>query len=90
LSCDAARPLHHRCYVRRDIVGGEAIILGMLHIMVDFGGAQQRLGRDTAPVEADAAQQFALDDGDLQAKLRSPDRRDIAAGAGTEHDEIIG
>ena len=26
---------------------------------------------------------------DLQAQLARPDRRDIAAGAGTEHDEVV-
>src|SRR5690348_12521576 len=62
----------------------------MAHIMEDLGRAQQRLGRDAPPVQADAAQQFALDDRSLETELRSPDRRDIAAGPGAEDDEIVG
>ncbi|MNS79727.1 hypothetical protein D3C72_1133890 [compost metagenome] len=49
---------------------------------------QQGLGRDAAPVQADAAQVLALDDGDLQAQLAGADRRDVTAGARTDDDEI--
>ena len=55
----------------------------------DLGRAQQRLGRDAAPVEADAAEVLALDDRGLEAKLRRADRGDIAAGAGAEHDDVV-
>src|SRR3546814_18789380 len=61
----------------------------MLHIMIDFGRAQQRLGRDAAPVETDAAKILALDDRGFQAELRRADRRNIAAGAGAEDDEVV-
>src|SRR3546814_3247130 len=61
----------------------------MLHIMIDFGRAQQRLGRDAAPVETDAAKILALDDRGLQAELRRADRRNIAAGAGGEDEEVV-
>jgi len=43
--------------------------------MLDFGRAEQRLGGDTAPVEANAAEVFTLDNRGLQAKLRTADRR---------------
>ena len=52
--------------------------------MVDLAGAQQRLGRNAAPVQADAAQMFPLHDGGLHAKLRRPDGRDIAAGTAAQ------
>ena len=68
---------------------GQAIVLGVLHLVKHFGRTQQRLGRDAAPVEADAAQILALDDRGLQAELRRADGSDIAAGAGTEDDEIV-
>src|SRR3569833_2893941 len=61
----------------------------MGQVMVDLGGPEQRLGRDAAPVEADAAELLALDDGGLEAELRRPDSRDIAAGPRTEDDEIV-
>ena len=59
-------------------------------MLIDLGRAQQRLGRDAAPVEADAAQLLALDDRGLQPELRCPDRRDVAAGPGTDHDDVEG
>src|SRR6476619_771420 len=61
----------------------------MGQIMVDLGGAEQRLGRDAAPVEADAAKLLALHDRDLEPELRGADRGNIAAGARTEDDEIV-
>ena len=56
--------------------------------MVDFGAAQQRLGRDAAPVEADAAEILALHHAGLHAQLGGPDRGDIATGTAAEDDDI--
>src|SRR3546814_16448783 len=67
----------------------KAIILGVLHIMIDFGRAQQRLGRDAAPVEANAAEILALDDRRLEPELRRTDGRDIAARSRAEADEVV-
>ena len=75
--------------VERGLVVAEAVGVGVLHVVEDFGRAQQRLGRDAAPVEADAAEQLALDDRGLQAQLRRADRRDIAAGPRAEDDEVV-
>ena len=69
-------------------VGRQAEVAGILHQVHDLGTAQQRLGRDAAPVEADAAQVLALDDGGLHAELGGADRRDIAARAATDDDEV--
>src|SRR3546814_16961759 len=56
-----------------------------------FRRVQHRLRRDAADVEAGAAQRLApLGAGGLQAKLRRADRRDIAAGAGTDDTDVIG
>jgi hypothetical protein len=57
--------------------------------MVDLGRAEQRLGRDAPPIEADAAELLALDDRDVQAELRRANGSDIAAGAGAEDDKIV-
>src|SRR3546814_12271005 len=55
-----------------------------------FRRVQHRLRRDAADVEAGAAQRLApLGAGGLQAKLRRADRRDLAAGAGTDDKEVI-
>ena len=77
---DRARALHHRGGVVADVFGREPIILGVLHVVDNFGRTQQRLGGNAAPVEADAAQIRALDDRGLEAELRGADRRHIAAG----------
>ena len=50
------------------------------HRLIELGGAEQRLGRDAAPIEADAAEMLALDDHGLEPELGRADRGDIAAG----------
>ena len=91
LSCLAtpAAALHHRLKIGLYPFGNQAIILGVLHVVEDLGRAQQRLGRDAPPVEADPAEQLALDDRGLQPQLRRADRRDIAAGARSENDDVV-
>ena len=71
-----------------DIVGCEPIVLGVLHVMEDLRRAQQRLGRDAAPIEADASQIIALDDRRLEAKLRRTNGGDIAARTGADDYDI--
>ncbi len=83
-----ARALHDGGRVERHLAGGEAVVLGVLHVVEDFGRAQQRLGRNAAPVQADAAEIVALDDRGLEAELRRADRGDVAAGAGADDDDV--
>ena len=68
---------------------GKAIGVGMLHVVEYLGRAQQRLGRDAAPVEAYPAEILALDDRSLEAELARADRRDIAAGPRAKDDEVV-
>ena len=56
--------------------------------MIDFRRTQQRLGRDTAPVEANAAEIIALDNRGLEAELRRADSGDVAAGPGADDDDV--
>ena len=90
-------PLGHRARalddgrgVEADIVGFQSVVLGVLHVVEDFRRAQQRLGRDAAPVETNAAEIIALDDGRLEAELRRADGGDIAAGAGADDENVEG
>ena len=54
-----------------------------------FRRVQHRLGRDAADIEAGAAQRLAaFHAGGLQPQLRRADRRDIAAGAGADDDQV--
>src|SRR5438874_12954944 len=62
----------------------------MLHVMIDLGRAQQRLGRNAAPVEADAAEIGFFHDRGLEAELGGADGGDIAAGAGADDDDVEG
>src|SRR5262249_58068219 len=62
----------------------------MLHVMKDLGRAQQRLGGDATPVEADAAEIVALDDRGRKTKLRRADRGDVAAGPRANDDDVEG
>src|SRR5258708_27484018 len=62
----------------------------MLHVVIDLGRAQQRLGRDAAPVQADAAEIGFFHDRGLETKLRRTDRGDIAAGPGADDDDVEG
>ena len=65
----------------------EAAAGGRLKI---FGRVEHRLRRDAADVEAGAAQRLApFGARGLEAQLRRPDRRDIAAGAGTDDKDVV-
>ena len=58
--------------------------------VVALAGFEQRLAGDAADAHAGAAERFfGLDAGDVQAELRRADRRDVAAGTGTDHDQIM-
>ena len=61
----------------------EAIFIRRLGQMINLGRAQQCLGRNTAPVQANTAQVFSLDNRHGHSQLRAPDRRYIAPGSGT-------
>ena len=85
-----ARPLHHLVEFEVRLDGGEAEVRQMVQQVIDLGRAQQRLGRDAAPVQADAAEVLALHHRGLHAELRCADGGDIAAGSAAEHDEVEG
>ena len=85
----ATRPFHHGVNIRAYVGGGQAIVARMLHIMINLRRAQQRLGRDAPPIEANPAETFALNNGGFEAELHSADGGNITTGAGTKDDEII-
>src|SRR5690348_813788 len=60
----------------------------MLHRMEDFSRAQQRLGRNAAPIETDAAEIVALDDSRLKSELGGANGGNIAAGAGANDEDV--
>ncbi len=59
------------------------------HCRHHLGGVQQRLGRNTADVEADPAQRWiALHQHRLHAQIGGPERSGIAARPGAEHHHL--
>ena len=85
----AARALHDGGRIEADLLGHETVILGVIHVVIDLGGTQQRLGGNAAPVQADAADVLALDDRGLEPELRRPDRRDVTAGSAADDDDVV-
>src|SRR5262249_10041136 len=84
----AARTFHHGSRIVGHLLGRESVARGLLHVVEDLRRAQQRLGRDAAPIETDAAEVGALHDCGLEAELRRPDRRYVPAGAGADDDDV--
>ncbi len=82
------RPGDDGLEVKAHLVGAQAVVLQVAQALVLLARLQQRLGGDAAPVQADAAEVLALDDGDLLAQLAGPDRGHIAARSRTDDDEI--
>src|SRR5262249_126808 len=67
---NGARALHDRFRVVADFFGREPVVLRVLEIVENLGRAQQRLGRNAAPIQADATEVIALDDSRLESELR--------------------
>ena len=55
-----------------------------------FGRVDQGLGRNAADIEAGSAELLRLDYYGVDTKLACPDRTDIAAWTGTDHQELAG
>src|SRR5438105_11319825 len=83
-----ARAGHDLLRVVSDVLGRKAELIEVAQQVIDFRGAQQGLGWDAAPVQADAAQVLAFDQRGLHAELRCPYRRDVAARPAADHDKI--
>src|SRR6202035_245791 len=85
---DPARTFDHGFRIERDVVRRQPVILGVLHVVIDFGRAQQRLRWNAAPIVADAAEIGLFHDRGLEAKLRGADRGDITAGTGADDYDV--
>ena len=55
-----------------------------------LGGLDERLCRNAANVQADAAELVLLDDGGLEAELVGADGGFVTAGAGADDDDVVG
>ena len=67
----------------------EAHVGSFLGVGDHLGGVEQRLGRDAADVQADAAQLWvALDENDLFAEIGGAERGGVAARARAQHQNL--
>src|SRR3954453_11184842 len=61
----------------------------MPHLCEHLGHPKDRLGGEAGLVEAAPADVALLDHRRLEPELGSPDRADVAAGPGTDHDAVV-
>ena len=88
---DAALPLLHLEDVHADTVRHDAHRRAVvLHLLVGVAGADERLRRHAAPVEADAADLLFFNADDFLLQLAETDRTAVAAGAAADHHHIAG
>src|SRR5665647_2067882 len=67
----------------------DAELLALAGGVSDLGCVQQRLGRDTAEVQAGAPELAFLDQGDGQAQLGGTQRAGVTAAASTQDDDVL-
>ena len=80
----------HRRDIESNLLGtNQAVLLAVSGVLVDFGGMEERLGRNAADIEAGAAEGVVLfHESHLETELAGLDGGDIATGTGTDYDEI--
>jgi hypothetical protein len=86
---DAAAARDDRGEVGLDAADLDPELARVAEVVEHLGGAEQRLRRDAAPVEADPAEPLALDARGLEPELRAADRRDVAAGTRADNDDVV-
>ena len=86
---DASRALHGLGIVGAPLRDRDAEFLGAVEEADHLGIAQERLGRDAPPVEADPARPVVLHRGDGETELRAADRGHVAAGPGADDDDVV-
>ena len=89
LADDAVLPAAQRVDVDLGLAEGDAVVGGELRLGDDLRHVQQRLGRDAADVQADAAEALvALDEDDVEAEVGGAERGGVAADAGAEDEQL--
>src|SRR5690606_19850021 len=87
---DLTAALVRDAVIKLEVVEREAVLFALVPEQVgNLRVAQQRLRRDAADVQADAAPPLLLDNSDAQPELGSTDRGDVPTGAGAKDDDII-
>ena len=87
---DAVLALDHLRVVEHRLLDRDAFVGGVVGEAPQLGGVQQRLGRNAADMQAGAAQ-FGVffNDGGFQSVLAGAHRCRVAAGAATNHNQVV-
>ena len=75
--------------VRFDLAGRETVVSTPLGVVQGLSALEQRLGRNTAPVEADSAELTAFDNRCIESELRRPDCGHVPSRARADDDNIV-
>ena len=76
--------------IDRRLAERDAVRAHLVRFLDDARGMQQRLRRNAADVQANAAERRpALDERDLETQIRGAKRGRVAAGAGADHGEAL-
>src|SRR5262249_32563836 len=86
---EPAHPLHRRGEVRAGLVALHAVRAGVAHELRHVRGAQYALRRHAAEVEAVAAHEIPLDEGDARAEPGRARGGHEPGGAGADDDEVV-
>ena len=91
----AGHPLRHLpassydgAVVRGKPLAPDPVRLGVAHILVQPCGGKDRLGRDAPPVDAHPAGLVAFGDRHAHPQLGRADRRHVASGPRSDHDQV--
>ncbi len=85
---NTTRALHHSFEVEVSLLNRQTEFFGAVHQVEHLSRAQHCLGRDTAPVEANAAQMLALNASHIQTELRAADCSNIATRTSADNDHV--
>ena len=85
---DPPAPLDRLGIARLEAAEANAVVRGVAHEADHLRVAQQRLGRNAAPVQAHAARPIVLDGRDREPELGAADRRDVAARPGADDRDV--
>ena len=82
--------LHDVRHVELDARGLHALLGGLLRVLVQLGGVEDRLGGNAAAQGARSPEPRILLDADgLEAQLPSADRGDVSAGSRTDDRHVV-
>ena len=85
---DLAAARDHGLLVELRALDGHAVLFGMERVLIQLCGIEQRLGGNTALVQAHAAQRVFLEQNDLETRVAGALGGQIAGGAAADDDQI--